>query len=377
MNHQESNLLREKKILYLHKSGRGWGGAQQNLFDLINHFKNIFGQTIFVCNKSLLLEKIKVLPVKTYALPIRTVRSFPIAIIMLAMILLKEKPEILHSNHRYPTMLAHILRAILGLHFSILHTARSVFNSNTRIRLLGDRTIANSQAVQKNLLEKFHLPAEKIQVIYDGIQSNFRKSVSLNERNDPVFQMLNTTPKTIIGCIGTLVPAKGVDYLIKAIAQLPSSIQNRILVLIVGNGPLRKKLEAMVQEFELTEIIKFLGYQTDVFRILSYCNFVVIPSIQEGLPNVLFESYLLAKPVIASELDFVFETIIPHQIGLTFPVSDPQKLAEAIQHYVEHPDVVVEHGLAGQKFVVDWFSLDRNLKNYQLAYQELLERENP
>ncbi|MDZ7318056.1 MAG: glycosyltransferase family 4 protein [candidate division KSB1 bacterium] len=361
-----------RKILYIHKAGPGWGGAQQNVFDLVKHFRNLFGATVFVGNKSLLFEKIRTLQVKCRPAPLAQTHALPLSLTALGAILLAEQPDIVHSNHRYPTLLLHILRGMLRLQFSILHTARSVFNTKTHIRFLGDLTIANSRAVQKNLVEQFKLPPEKIEIIYDGIQTNSRQPISLRECSDPVFQLLNSTSKTIIGCIGNLVQAKGHIYLLQALTHLPASIRDQIIVLIVGDGPLKKMLKSEVQKSDLTDVVKFLGYQPDVFRILSYCHFVVIPSIQEGLPNVLFESYLLSKPVIASALDYVYETIVPHQIGLTFPVGDTQQLAAAIQQYIKQPDMAEHHGQIGQRLVKDWFSLERNLNQYQRAYEKLL-----
>ncbi len=373
MRKQKSIPLSQRKIVYIHKSGRGWGGAQQNLFDLINQFRTEFAQTVFICNRGLLLEKIKTLGVKTYQIPIASVKMFPITLIILAIVLIKEKPDIVHSNHRYATLLVQLIRKICTVQYKILHTARSVFTTKTLIRLFGDTIIANSKAVQKNLLERFHIAPEKIKIIYDGVKLNFKSPILSNQQNDPLFQMLDSSQKIIIGCIGSLVKAKGHCYLLQALAQLPFFIQNKILVLIVGEGSLRKKLENKVQDLDLFDIVKFLGFRKDIHHIISYCNFIVIPSIQEGLPNVLIEGYLLAKPAIVSELDYVHELITPCQIGLTFPIMDIKKLAESIQLYVEKPKLVAKHGAKGQKSFKNWFSMEKNIANYSLAYQDLLE----
>ena len=110
MKKKRSSPLSNKKIIYIHKSGRGWGGAQQNLFDLIDHFKNEFGETVFLCNKGLLLEKIEALKVKIYKIPIKSLKYLPITLLILAKILSREKPDIIHSNHRYATLLVQLLR---------------------------------------------------------------------------------------------------------------------------------------------------------------------------------------------------------------------------------------------------------------------------
>jgi len=373
MKRKKSNYLKNKKIIYIHKSGPGWGGAQQNLLDLVNHFKNEFGKTVFICNHCLLLEKVTALKVKVYKIPIASSKLLPLTLVQLAKILMKEKPDLIHSNHRYGTLLVHLLRYLLPLQYKILHTARSVFKTKTWCRFLGDKIIANCKAVEKNLIEKFKIAPEKINIIYDGIEPNLKSYFILNRPNDPVYQMLDSCQKTIIGCIGSLVEAKGHQFLLQAVAQLSPQLQDNILVLIVGEGPLRKKLEASAQKLDLTKTVKFLGYRDDAHQILSYCNFTVIPSIQEGLPNVLIESYLLGKPAIVSDLDYADEILIPHNSGLTFPVRNVEKLAEAIQQYLKKPKLAARHGSKGKKIFKKHFSLKENLNNYRQAYEALLD----
>ncbi|MCU0645504.1 MAG: glycosyltransferase, partial [bacterium] len=349
MTRSKQNLLNQHKIIYIHKSWNGWGGAQQNVFDLIQHFRSEFRSTVFVCNSSALLDRLKLPGVKAYQIPISSIAFFPITLFSLARILIREKPDLIHSNHRWATLLVQLLRKILPVDYKIIHTARSVLNPRIRCRYLGDKIIANSKAVQKNLVEKFHIQAEEIDIIYDGVKLNLNSSGMLNGQNDAVFQLLDLTQKTIIGCLGSLVPAKGHHFLFQAIARLDDSIRENILVLIIGDGPLRKKLEAEVYALKLPEVVKFLGYRKDAHRILSYCDFTVIPSIQEGLPNVLIESYLLGKPAIVSELDYVDEVVKPYDVGMTFPLKDIHQLAELIRRYIQKPKLAARHGKRGNK----------------------------
>ena len=373
MSLSKQNELNRYKMLYIHKSGNGWGGAQQNLFDIIQHFQSEFGSTIFVCNPCELMDRIRLLGVKTYPIPISKIAFFPVTLFFLAKILIRERPDLIHSNHRWATLLVQLLRKILPVDYKIMHTARSVFNRKTMCHYLGDKIIANSKAVQKNLIERFRVPPDEIEIIYDGVKLNLNSTGMLNGQNDPVFQLLDSTQKTVIGCLGGLVPAKGHHVLFQAIARLEPAILENILVLIIGEGPLRKKLEAEVRDLNLTEVVKFLGYRKDAHRILGYCNFTVIPSIQEGLPNVLIESYLLGKPAIVSELDYVDEVIKPYSAGISFPPGDIIGLAESIQFYLQKPRVAVRHGAKGQKLFKKWFSLERNLENYRQAYLGLMQ----
>lgn len=371
MKEQKYSSLSNKKILYIHKTGKGWGGAQQGVFNLINNFRTEFEQTVFVCNRGLLFEKIKALNIKTYYLPIESVWFFPITIIFLAMILFREKPDIIHSNHRYATFLTQRLRKLLNFKYKIVHTARNVFHDKILSHNIGDSVVAITDTVQKNLLEQYKLRDEMVQVIHNGIELKARAETT--DSTDPLFKMLNASQKTVICSIGTLVKRKGHYYLLKALAQLPSSIQNKIIVLIVGDGPLQEKLEALVQSLDLSKIVKFLGFREDIFQILNYCNFNVVTSNQEGHCRVLVEGYLLAKPSIAFGLDYAYETVQHEKTGLIVSLYDINALAHAIQLYVEHPDLVKKHGQVGHEMITGRFSLKTMLDQYRLVYQQLLD----
>jgi glycosyltransferase involved in cell wall biosynthesis len=371
MNEQKNNSFSKKKILYIHKTGKGWGGAQQGVFNLIENFRSEFGQTVFVCNGGLLFKKIKKLDIKTYYLPIESVWLFPITLFFLTFILICEQPDIIHSNHRFPTFLCQLLRKVFNFKYKIVHTARNIFCDKILFHYIGDIVIAITEAVRKNLLEQYKLPIEKVKVIHNGIE--LKSITEKSNSNDPLFNMLNSSQKTIICSIGTLVKRKGHYYLLKALAQLPQSIQHQIIVLIVGDGPLKERLEGLVQNLNLSKIVKFLGFREDIFQILKYCNFNVVTSNQEGHCRVLVEAYLLAKPSIAFGLDYAYETVQHEKTGLIVPLYDTNALAQAIQLYVEHPDLEKKHGQAGQKLIAGRFNLKNMLDQYRLVYQELLD----
>jgi len=370
MNKQKYNSLSNKKILYIHKTGKGWGGAQQGVFNLITNFRTEFRQTVFVCNYGLLFEKIKALQIKTYYLPFVSIWLFPLSLMILALILIKEKPDIIHSNHRYATFLTQQLRKLFNFKYKIVHTARNVFYDKKFFNL-GDKVVAITETVRKNLLEQYNIPDEKIKVIHNAIE--LKHTTAKNDSNDPLFKMLDASQKTIICSIGTFVKRKGHFYLFKAIAQLSPLIQNQIMVLIVGDGQLRQKLETLVNNLGLSKIVKFLGFCEDIFQILNYCNFNVVTSSQEGQCRVIIEGYLLAKPTIAFGLDFAYEIIQSQKSGLIVPLHDINALARAIQLYVENPDLVKQHGQFGQKLIAGRFSLKKMLDKYRLVYQELLD----
>jgi len=362
--------LDEKKILYIHKAGSGWGGAQQGVFDMINHFRTVFRQVHYASNKCPLFDRIQDLGVQCHEIPISSVKFFPLTLSALGKLVNKVGPDIVHSNHRYASILYMSLKKVRSAKAPLLYTARSAFPDKTRFRMLGDTIVAVSESVKKNLIEEFKIPEDKIHVIYNGIELN-GETIPMDE-NDPLFEQISRDSKIVIGSIGSLLPVKGHPYLFLAIQQLPKELKKKIKLLVVGDGPLRNDLETQVHQLGLDDIVTFAGYRKDIHRMIDICNFMVNSSTQEGLSRVVVEAYLRSKPVIATNLDYVKEVIIKNESGLVVPTKDCQSLSKALETYIRNPEMAVAHGIRGKSFISDRFSLTGMLKNYQNLYNQMI-----
>jgi len=366
---ETNGILKNKKILYIHRDGQGWGGAQQGVIDLIEHFKTEFGAAVFVGNKGQLLQRARQNGTKCYKLPFHRVLMFPVSFLLLAVVLKKESPDIVHSNHRYTSVLVQLVRKIIRGKFTTLHTARSVFYSKTHLNDLGDRIVAISDTAKKNIVEQFNYPPEKIDIIYNGIE------IEKNKNHGGKIQQLenvNLSNKAIIGIIGGLVESKGHHYLFQAIAKLPGELKNRTIVLVSGQGHLVEELKLLARTLNIAEMVKFLGYCKEIVPVLNKCDFLVIPSIQEGGSRVLIEGFLSGIPSIAFGLQFAYEFIQHNQTGLIVPVRDVDALAKAVQVYIEHPEIAQKHGRNGKRFVNGKFTKKRMYDRYCAVYQKIL-----
>ncbi len=103
----------------------------------------------------------------------------------------------------------------------------------------------------------------------------------------------------VILCVGELNKNKNQTVLIQAAAELKDKIPN-LRVLLAGNGPMEQTLKNQVQNLDLTEQVRFLGYRTDLETITPAVEVVVSCSKREGLPLNILEAMLCAKPVIVS-----------------------------------------------------------------------------
>lgn len=108
--------------------------------------------------------------------------------------------------------------------------------------------------------------------------------------------------KTTIGFIGNLFSkGKGIENLILAYEKIHKKIQDSQLI-IVGDGPDRDFLNSLVKSLNLEKNVIFFGYQKNIKKYMEKCSLIVLPSLHEGLSNVLLEAIYLEIPVIGSNV---------------------------------------------------------------------------
>ncbi|MCM1461038.1 MAG: glycosyltransferase [Bacteroides sp.] len=103
----------------------------------------------------------------------------------------------------------------------------------------------------------------------------------------------------VIGHVGRFLPVKNQKFVIDVYKKIYESCKNSVLVL-VGDGPMRKELQDYVCEKKISDKVKFLGERNDVESILKLVDCVVFPSLYEGIPLVVLESQACKKNVICS-----------------------------------------------------------------------------
>jgi glycosyltransferase involved in cell wall biosynthesis len=193
--------------------------------------------------------------------------------------------------------------------------------------------IAVSQDLARRVVQLGAAPG-KVHVVYDGVEPEVfcpGPRAAAHRR----LGLCGTAPMILF--VGNLLPVKGLDYLIEACSLLKADGVDFECVLI-GEGPLRKRLEADVRKRGLAEFVRFLGVVPnqelpDWYRA---ANVFVLPSRSEGVPNVLLEAAACHTPFVASRVGGIPEIAHVGESELV-PVGDIQRLARAVRRYVTEP----------------------------------------
>ncbi len=133
----------------------------------------------------------------------------------------------------------------------------------------------------------------------------------------------------LLGIVGRLSSEKGVDVFLRA-AQILNDRAFAFDALIVGEGPERHALESLASELGLGSRVSFLGSRSDVDAVYRAIDLLVIPSRNEGLPNVLLEALAHDRPVVATAVGAIGTVVDSPLVGRLVPKENPVALAEAI-----------------------------------------------
>ena len=181
-----------------------------------------------------------------------------------------------------------------------------------------------------------------------------------------------TGPVRIV-CTGRMVAAKGHRILLEAAAVLAASRIEFSLVLI-GDGPERKSLEAQSVEQGIAAHVRFLGamaHQATLAEVAD-ADLFVLASFAEGLPVALMEAMALGVPCVSTIIAAIPELIIDGQNGLLVPASNVELLAKALERLALDPVLRGRLGSAARETVIAQYNLALNLDQLAETWKDRL-----
>ena len=271
-----------------------------------------------------------------------------------------------HSYGRVAARLAGVPVVVTAEMAVDLWKGRAERAIDRRLAATTDRVVGNSCAVVE-FLRRAGIPDDRLALIPSGIADEEPPPV------DPArvrAELGWPGDAPLILFAGRLAPQKGVADLIAAL-DLLQHVRPDVRALIVGDGPLRQTLEDTAHAFDLDGMVKFLGHRDDVPRLLAAADLLVLPSLYEGLPNVVLEAMRFAKPVVATAAPGTTEVVADGQTGLLVPRRDPPALAEALRTVIQDRDLARRLGAGGRARVAAEFRADAMIARFAELYETL------
>ena len=321
--------------------------------------------------------------VTIYKIP-RTI-SFPL--LKLQQIVKKQTIDVIHSPNDGSTNVATAAMVAIFTHKTFIYTiqgpgTRTGHPLVDTLANLYDYTIDRwlAKEAQKVILlsqslisraNKLRCERSKIVVIPSGVDSKHfnPERYDVKKQAREIKNQLNINDEIVVGYVGRLYPAKGLDYLLRAVKELQGKYSN-IIVLMVGDGALRNRLEAMARDLGVKSI--FVGWQRDAAPYYALMDVFALPSFFEGLPNVILEAMAMKIPVVATEVGGNPDILSNGENGFLVPVRDVRQLALALEKLIADETLRTQMGTVNRQKIEEHFLWSKTAENVEKVYRDCL-----
>jgi glycosyltransferase involved in cell wall biosynthesis len=357
------------------------GGGERFVYDLVTHLDPGRFRPHILClyHAGELAEPLKASGVPVDVLYLgRKIR--PQGWFKMWQVLRRLKPHILHTHLPEACWYGLPAGRLAGVPVRIGHLQNVHRYWPIKLRLLdraasifATKSVACSEAVRQFYQNELSYSAAKLEVVCNSV--DLKRFHALPDRSE-ARRLLGFPRDALIAiCVAALDEQKGHRYLLEAILKVRAALPETLL-LLVGDGSLRQKLEQDVQSRELTSTVRFLGRRTDIPLLLAASDLFVLPSLWEGFGIVLTEAGATGLPTVATDVDGIPEVINDGVTGILVPPANGELLAEAILTLLHDPARRIEMGTRARQFVRERFSISQIARDMELLYLSLLSKSN-
>ena len=272
------------------------------------------------------------------------------------------RPSILHAHMMSGAVIGYAVSRLL--HLPLVTTVHNSFDSHSRFMRLGDQVVAVSHA-EARLLKAQGYDPRRLHVILNGTIGSPRESAMAE----------NSTLSIQRPCIVTacgLEMRKGVDTLIEAFHILGAKADHWHLY-IAGDGPERRKLEALAGGRGLTRRIHFLGHLPSSRPLLDRADIFVLSSRMEPFGLSMAEARSAGCAVVGTNVGGIPEVMDHGIAGILVPPDEPSSLAEALLELVRNPAALLA-ARQRSKANINRFNLKRVAEEYMRVYEYSIAR---
>ena len=297
----------------------------------------------------------------------------------------RHRIQIVHTYSFYPNVFA-IAAARLARTPLVIASIRDmgVYQTPLQLRVqremcrLAHRIVVNAVAVERWLVANGY-DAGKITVIPNGVEMPRFSQPTDGAKLRHDLGLPEGCP--LVAVVSRLSPSKGIEDFLRAAAVVTATRPETRFLIVGQPAPFelayRDTLAALAARLGLEGRVVFTGLRLDVAEILSQVAVSVLPSLSEGLSNVLLESMAAGVPVIATRVGGNTEAVEHGVTGLIVPPSDPEAIAHAMDRLLGDLALARQFGQAGHQRVVERFGMDTAIRETQRLYDALLAERSP
>ena len=283
------------------------------------------------------------------------------------------RPDVIQTHGYKANLVGVVLRWRLGMPWLAFSHGRTDEGPKTRLyHRLGDfvlrradRIVAVSAARKAALIAQGCSPAKLVTVHNAVTLPSGCVDVAAVRR-----ELGLRVDRPLIAVIGRLSPEKGQAHFVGAMADVVRALPD-VQALVLGEGQDEGGLRAQAASLGLGEAVRFVGYRRDLDRIYPAIDLLVLPSLSEGLPNVVLEAMAHARAVVATRVGGVPEVVDDGVSGVLVPAADAPALARAIVEVLRDEPRRAAMGEIARARIVRDFSVHARTERLLALYAEL------
>jgi glycosyltransferase involved in cell wall biosynthesis len=355
------------------------GGAQRHLVELFSELdRTRFRPQVSVAKAggalAPVIEKLGI-PVRAIGLGSSLARPGTAArLVETARRLRRQRVDIVHGYLYLGNVLGVLAGRLAGVPVC-LASKRSLDRYPRRLQLLATRLanryahriLCNADAVREFVLEVERPDPAKLVVIPNGIR------LSADRPADGVPPALSTGGRRLVGTVGRLSWKKAHGDFLEA-ARVVAEHRDDVDFVIVGDGPLRRQMEARAAALGIGNRVHLPGEVRNARTLLRQFDVFVMSSIIEGMPNVLLEALAAERPSVVTRAGGMPEIVTHERTGLLVPPGDPQALSAGILRLLANPEEARRFAAAGRALVEARFSAPVMGARFVELYERLVDR---
>lgn len=358
----------------------GGGGAARTMLNLINHLdRTKFSPILVTLDFNYTYEQYVRDDVQFIKLPVKRLRQ---AIIPLSTLIRHEQPDLLFStvpNYNTIAILAKLLsRTKTKIIVREAAYLGGTTKENIKLRVYGlfykmaHRVIALSNGVKENLISRYHVNKDKIDVIYNPIDLTHIKNESRHNIEEQ--QLFEQGNKTIITA-GRLVAEKDHVTLLRSFAKIDKRLNAHLIIL--GEGELELQLKKIAKKLGISERISFLGFKQNPYAYFRQADVFALTSTTEGFGHVLVEALALGVPVVSTRCNPGAEEILGEATyGMLADVGDVEAMTNNLERALTLTNSEREKIIKKGKERASQFAVERIVEQYEQTFKHVLSKGN-
>ena len=369
----------------------GYGGAETGCYDIAHYLNENDCKSYIITSGGELTKFINKKKVKLIRLPVQSKNPIIMLFntIVISLIILFCNINIVHARSRAPAWSCFLATKITGRKF--VTTFHGTYNFNSKIKkfynsvmVRSDLIIAGSNFIFSHInknYSKYLNAKKKFLVIFRGINTDyFDPSTTLEKDEDNLFKSWELKfGKKIILFPGRLTSWKGQEMFLDSINKVNMQLGHDAFIAVIlgsdqGRELYKKKLIRLVEQYRLTNQVKFIEHCKNMPVAYKISNFVVSASIEpESFGRISVEAQSMQKPILASNIGGSKETIIDNKTGILFESGNSEEMSKKIIELLNLDESTLNQmGIEGRKNMINKFNVEKMCFSTYSEYKKLI-----